>query len=1114
MTNVKMTEVNQNEQSQAFRDCSSSEVYVIPTRVNKLGEHIILWEDVRQVFGPVKTVLNGKNAVLPMTDEQFQYLTPLRIPHYPGVVLDIVAEKGTITSNDTPQIVTTDPTPKAEQNTAINHIIEKDAQLSVELESRIIVQPSTAENTHLAVWEPTLATKNPFNPDKRTSITPTTPQEFHQVYGSYFQDLMVGQVIQTSTLKDAMNKHFDSLQVEMYKNAALQARMLQLQQQMEEKQQKLIQMQHLTLNRLALIQNHVQLMLTQTYELHEYPIPRLFIVLPIPGQQRNELGRLQCNQFRLYFLCECGEHTMTPRSNTHEVHLALHEGYDLEQPSVFFEKYASYVLTLMQMFKYGVTTSGLVVPALDKFRIGMELDSIQNVPGGTNDKIDVLVDETISFLEECRDIAADDIDREGRSNSEQPLVLDSADLRQLESYLSIKDHDQALGNLYRVVTPEGHVKWVCIDHYHENYQESTILSLKEIVMANKGTIAEEEGRVEIKLTTGSQAKRFYQAMTKAPGGVQELKITLDWNVHLDDLRKLASAVTEAKVTHLTIDGFNFKGPARDVINRNRRYDPILQLMSNGSMRSLKIINFHNFFGHITSNSISMSPQQRVLWIDSNIKVGEKSFSSNLEKIIENCPSLTELRLKPLQTVAFIDLLVGKFNKALRFEFMTLRREGKDPEICMEFTRQMVRSSSVTLITNGRSILPKTDKQQRSTRPRLAVKINLDNWYDLLTIFRCYGWSIKELQIGGVFDDRHAKALSDSMADAGSKLSSLLVSTAHLTQGGLDGLLQVLDCSRALEILDLVFDIQDDSSSLKKLTSLIQRHRKRLHSLTVRGSYAGRWIPELAISFPSMQWFPRLESLEIVSKDRVLLSKSCIQWINDMVSGSSHGPMPPGSPQQTNRMSIVIPSQPHAQPPSPRSPILESPSGPLVPSRSPRVPNKFPIAGSSSDSLDLSRSPQRLSRTSVIGSSSDSLDLSRSRRVSDRASVGSSSDSLLFPGSPRLSNRNSLAVPSSESNRLKEFVLDGAKLQPEDWFTLIKALNFTTLERLGLPRTNFSFDQLRTLIACIEDATTTYNSLVILKTLDFRDTRISIGGDVGEQRALEKLEKLVSIVKLK
>ncbi|KAF9170373.1 hypothetical protein BGX20_009046 [Mortierella sp. AD010] len=1109
-----MTEVNQNEHSQAFRDCSSSKVYVIPTRVNKLGEHIILWEDVRQVFGPVKTVLNGKNAVLPMTDEQFQYLTPLRIPHYPGVVLDIVAEKGA-TSTDTPQIVTTDPAPKAEQNTVIDHIIEKDPQPPAEQESRIIVQPSTTENTHLTVWEPTLATKNLFNSDKRTSITPTTPQEFHQVYGSYFQDLMVGQVIQTSTLKDAMSKHFDSLQIEMYKNAALQARMLQLQKQMEEKQQKLIQMQHLTLNRLALIQSHVQLMLTQTYELHEYPIPRLFIVLPITGQQHNGLGRLQFNQFRLYFLCECGEHTMTPRSNTHEVHLALHEGYDLEQPSVFFEKYANYVLTLMQVFKYGVATSGLVVPALNKFRIGMELDSIQNVPCGTNDKIDVLVDETISFLEECRDIAADDTDMEGRINSDQPLVLDGADLRQLELYLSIKDRNQALGNLYRVVTPEGHVKWVCIDHYHENYQESTILSLKEIVVANKGTIAEEEGRVEIKLTTGSQAKRFYQAMIKAPGGVQELKITLDWNVHLDDLRKLASAVTEAKVTHLMIDGFNFKGPARDVINRNRRYDPILQLMSNGSMRSLKIINFHNFFGHITSNSISMSPQQRVLWIDSNIKVSEKSFASNLEKIIENCPSLTELRLKPLQTIAFIDLLVAKFNKTLKFEFMALKREGKDPEICMEFTRQMVRSSSVTLITNGRSILPKTDKQQRSTRPRLAVKINLDNWDDLLTIFHRYGWSIKELQIGGVFDDRHAKALSDSMADFGSKLSSLLVSTTNLTQGGLDGLLQVLDCSRALEILDLVFDIQDDSSSLKRLTSLIQRHRKRLHSLTVRGSYAGRWIPELAISFPSMQWFPRLESLEIVSKDRVLLSKSCVQWISDMVSGSSHGPMPPGSPQQANRMSIVIPSQPHAQPPSPRSPILESPSGPLVPLKSPRVPNKFPIAGSSSDSLDLSRSPQRLSRTSVIGSSSDSLDFSRSRRISDRTSVaGSSSDSLLLQGSPRPSNRNSLAVPSSEFNRLKEFVLDGAKLQPEDWFALIKALNFTTLERLGLPRTNFSFDQLRTLIACVEDATTTYNSLVVLKSLDFRDTRISIGGDVGEQRALEKLEKLVSIIKLK
>src|SRR5690349_10609612 len=54
----------------------------------------------------------------------------------------------------------------------------------------------------------------------------------------------------------------------------------ELQQQIVEIQQNMIQMQQQTLDRLALIQNRVQAILVQNYELHEYPIPRLFIVLP------------------------------------------------------------------------------------------------------------------------------------------------------------------------------------------------------------------------------------------------------------------------------------------------------------------------------------------------------------------------------------------------------------------------------------------------------------------------------------------------------------------------------------------------------------------------------------------------------------------------------------------------------------------------------------------------------------------------------------------------------------------------------------------------------------------------------------------------------------------
>ncbi|KAG0363967.1 hypothetical protein BGZ54_007925, partial [Gamsiella multidivaricata] len=95
-------------------------------------------------------------------------------------------------------------------------------------------------------------------------------------------------------------------------------------------------------------------LLTQTYELHEYPILRLFIVLPTTTttRLRDKLGQPFKMQFRLLLLCECGTHTMIESSKArYGVHLAKHEGYAIAKPTEFFEKYGPYVLMLMYMIK-------------------------------------------------------------------------------------------------------------------------------------------------------------------------------------------------------------------------------------------------------------------------------------------------------------------------------------------------------------------------------------------------------------------------------------------------------------------------------------------------------------------------------------------------------------------------------------------------------------------------------------------------------------------------------------------------------------------------------------------------------------------------------------------
>jgi hypothetical protein len=53
----------------------------------------------------------------------------------------------------------------------------------------------------------------------------------------------------------------------------------------------------------------------------------------------------------------------------------------------------------------------------------------------------------------------------GQQGKSQGVSLQGADLRELEGYLELDICKHSLGNLYRTVTTDGHVRWVCLAHY-------------------------------------------------------------------------------------------------------------------------------------------------------------------------------------------------------------------------------------------------------------------------------------------------------------------------------------------------------------------------------------------------------------------------------------------------------------------------------------------------------------------------------------------------------------------------------------------------------------------------------------------------------------------------
>ncbi|CAF1200107.1 unnamed protein product [Adineta steineri] len=47
------------------------------------------------------------------------------------------------------------------------------------------------------------------------------------------------------------------------------------------------------------------------------------------------------------------------------------------------------------------------------------------------------------------------------------VPLQEPDLREVDKYLNVVDNKRSLGNLYRIVTADGHVRWVCLEHYDD-----------------------------------------------------------------------------------------------------------------------------------------------------------------------------------------------------------------------------------------------------------------------------------------------------------------------------------------------------------------------------------------------------------------------------------------------------------------------------------------------------------------------------------------------------------------------------------------------------------------------------------------------------------------------
>ncbi|CAO3568757.1 unnamed protein product [Mortierella alpina] len=446
------------DQSQSFRVIGTTQIVTIPVQ-HVGGQTVVSWESIEQVFPGVKCVKNADVAV------------PRCIQYFPGVVLDVdlssTSESIPINSSmGTPSTVPTAtqnsaltmdqngapanlPTVPSSENKSIDDLQATSAladmpggSFGVRRPSTTpsILQPSssstveTASNTTLSFIE---ALK------RASKKAAETAGQVQQQNLSAKMDHMIKSQEEMKQLQEEMKQLQKA-------SDAKQEKLNHMQKQLLENQEEMKLLQQRALDQLSVLQSRVQAALTQTYELHEYPIPRLFIVLPQYPAGWNILEPFT-DKYRLYFLCECGEHTKAAGSNSkipHEIHLAKHEGYEITRPTEFFQQYGPYVLTMLKMLKFTVSVASVAVPAVAHLINADALDHAAKGLQHLKDCIEPGMDQMISKIEKDS-VDEGDLVESFTDRMENKEALEGADLRKLETFLKDKDGNKVLGNLYR-----------------------------------------------------------------------------------------------------------------------------------------------------------------------------------------------------------------------------------------------------------------------------------------------------------------------------------------------------------------------------------------------------------------------------------------------------------------------------------------------------------------------------------------------------------------------------------------------------------------------------------------------------------------------------------------
>ncbi|KAF9139766.1 hypothetical protein BG015_001911 [Linnemannia schmuckeri] len=616
-----------------------------------------------------------------LVDENEQRYEPKRIGHYPDEIIDIL-DTSPIPVALAPPL----PPLRSVNSSALTRLPKQKEELGVGSTMDLSVSTLSLNTNTSSLFDNLV--RHPTDASQSFVTAATIKPSFlflHNNISLAHPAVMLSSVAsEITSLQHQLNQSTDiqsqnhiHLMQQLFQMVQRQNEMLQelsasraREEQMLIQQQATLLLQQQSIDRLVVIQERVEAMLVQNYELHEYPIPRLFVVLPDSFKDWDPRNFMM-ERFRLYFLCECGDNctsnsnhnapsgqltiaaaaSTSPITVKNSIHLAKHEGYELSRPTEFFDRYGPYVLGMLRIFRHCLAVATIAAPsvALADNSVREIMDGVKSLSESTM----AAVNASIGFLEQKLDDHTISDDPEGAASTDREddtmfqnlAALEGADLRRLDTFLRNNDKDKILGNLYRITTEQGHVKWVCLEHYQERYRATALASFVQSVETAGGNYNPHLSQITVSLKSSTTLKDFFRRLVSQAPAIEMLDVTLDWDFGSSDLALLVDMLAKSNVMSFSLD-LKDNNTSNATIASLRpgkgRYHSLLGLLHNKTLRRLHFSNLC-LLGPRTSSLPSNKSFSSLQSFHFHGQVIEGDLS-RLTNILLLCPELIDLRL--------------------------------------------------------------------------------------------------------------------------------------------------------------------------------------------------------------------------------------------------------------------------------------------------------------------------------------------------------------------------------------------------------------------------------------------------------------------------------------